>query len=599
MKSFFKRIYWKLSFAKKISLFNIGMIFLILVSFILILRYYFEKNALEIVSNAYVQKFDMVSDNCADILLGAERITKVLSTDEDVESWFLDLEEPGSAERLRQKMNVENRLDYLEALYSENQFSSISIYTTDGEMVNTNEIRKEADIYQKLFDKIKKISAKPQWIDLYGQERHEGYEEGIAYVRPYREYSSGEIAGYILVKFDSDLLSKTFLPLKYEKEGQYIISDSEGNIKIISVDDKDKTNIVDQDFFSWIKEENQEGKTFQIDGEKYLITSAKIDTLGWFMIGVTPVNILTEEGEFMTLILYVVGFFAIVVAAMLSYFAAHTVTKPVSELADTMKQFGKGELNVSVAVRSSDEIGVLSATFNNMTKQIRDLVNKVYQVENDKRKYEFAVLQAQINPHFLYNTLSSVSALIKVQRSEDAFKMIHSIGQFYRTSLSSGRNLIPIRTEVENIKNYIEIQKMRYGDKIRYDISFDEDIMDIPIVKLTLQPIVENAIYHGVKNVSYQGEITIRGSREKEDVLIRVKDNGVGMDETTASQLLNAHMNQDKTSFGLYNVNQRLELYFMKPYGISVFTKPGEGTEIFVRIPGVTKEERDEESTDC
>ena len=138
---------------------------------------------------------------------------------------------------------------------------------------------------------------------------------------------------------------------------------------------------------------------------------------------------------------------------MLSYFAAHTVTKPVSELADTMKQFGKGELNVSVAVRSSDEIGVLSATFNNMTKQIRDLVNKVYQVENDKRKYEFAVLQAQINPHFLYNTLSSVSALIKVQRSEDAFKMIHSIGQFYRTSLSSGRNLIPIRTEVENIKN--------------------------------------------------------------------------------------------------------------------------------------------------
>ena len=156
MKSFFKRIYWKLSFAKKISLFNIGMIFLILVSFILILRYYFEKNALEIVSNAYVQKFDMVSDNCADILLGAERITKVLSTDEDVESWFLDLEEPGSAERLRQKMNVENRLDYLEALYSENQFSSISIYTTDGEMVNTNGIRKEADIYQKLFDKIKK-----------------------------------------------------------------------------------------------------------------------------------------------------------------------------------------------------------------------------------------------------------------------------------------------------------------------------------------------------------------------------------------------------------------------------------------------------------
>lgn len=592
-----KKAYKKVSLAKKIFLLNIGMICFVMVAFTIILQYFFEQSVLEIVSNSYAQKFETVSDNCARILLDAERITTVLFTDEDVEAWFLDAPGQDTGERLKQKIKVESRLDYLEAMYSEDQFSSVSIFTVDGEMVNTNAIRSKAAVYQRLFDDIRDMPDTPQWIDLY-EKKEEGYPgDGIAYVRPYREYMSGQVKGYIVVEYSSELLGKNFSTLKYEDAGQYIISDSEGRVKIRS-DEGKETDIGEEEYLAWAKEENKHGKTFSVDGQRCLITAAKIDTLNWYMIGVTPVDILTEPGKLMTLTMYALGICAIILAGILSFYTAHTVTKPLTELASTMQQFGKGDLEVSVPVRSSDETGVLADTFNKMTGEIQHLVDQVYREQRDKRKFESAALQAQINPHFLYNTLSSVNALIKMNRSDDAFRMIRSIGQFYRTALSNGKNLIPLRTEAENIENYIQIQKMRYADKIDYEIDFEEDISDVLIVKLTLQPIVENAIYHGVKTLPGQGRISIRGYREGEDVVICVRDNGVGMDEETVRKILDPRSEHDKDSFGLYNIRQRLQLYFGTEYGLSISGRPGKGTAVFVKIPGKTKEDLHEKGID-
>lgn len=601
MKKFLKECYGKLSLAKKITFLNIGMIAFVLVAFTLILQAFFEKAVLDIVTESYVQRFETVSDNCAEILLDAERITKVLFTDEDVENWFLDDGETSAAKRLQQKMKVESRLDYLEALYPEDQFSSISVYTTGGEMVNTNSIRSRASDYMNLLEKIRKMPAEPAWLDLYEYEDGEGPGDGIAYMRPYREYSSGRVKGYIVVEYNSELLRKIFTPLKYQAEGQYLITDMNGNVKTASENTSQaiQGNIGDREFFRWVLQKNKdEGKSFQIGTERCLVTAAGIGTLDWMMIGVTPVSMLLEPGKIMTVVLYVVGILAVAAAALLSFFVAHTVARPLSELADTMKRFGKGELHVSVPVRSGDETGVLADAFNKMTVQIETLVQQVYQEQRDKRKYEFAVLQAQINPHFLYNTLSSVSALIKMNRPDDAFQMIHAIGQFYRTALSSGKNMISLRTEVENIESYIQIQKMRYRDKIVFQIEFEEEIMNVPIVKLTLQPLVENAIYHGVKNVSHQGKITVRGERDGEDVAIRITDNGAGMSEERAEEILSEEEKSREQSFGLYSIRQRLRLYFGEEACISIKSRPGEGTEVTVKIPGQGKAGQDEIGTD-
>lgn len=594
--------YSKLSLAKKFSFLNIVLISFVMLSFVVFLRFFFEKSVLEIVGNEYVQKFEIVSDNCTEILSDAERITKILFTNEDVEAWFLDSGNSDYAWRLKQKMRVESHLDYLEALYPKQQFSSISIFAADGEMVNSNGIRSAAGVYQQLFEEIRERETEPGWLDLY-EKREDGYPDGgIAYVRPYRDYPSGQVKGYIIIEYKSELLSRNFTPLQYEETGQYVVADTEGKVKLFSDENMGK-DISGEKYFQWAKDGGKSGDTFVLNGEKYFITAAEIDTLNWIMIGITPVSMLMEPGKAMLTLVYVLGICAMVISAALTVCLAHNVTRPLSELARTMESLGQGDLNVSVPIYAEDEIGMLSAEFNKMTGEIKNLVDQVYKEQRDKRKFELAVLQAQINPHFLYNTLSSVSALIKMEKTEDAFRMIRSIGQFYRTALSNGRNLIPLREEVKNIENYLQIQTMRYGDKITYEIEFEEEILETVIVKLTLQPIIENAIYHGVKNAAHKGYIRICGCRHNEDVLIKVEDNGIGMDPEQAEKVLGARKEQEQTSFGLYNIQQRLKLYFGEDFGIAVLGKPGEGTAVTVRIPYEIYEgggeEENEKGADC
>lgn len=206
----------------------------------------------------------------------------------------------------------------------------------------------------------------------------------------------------------------------------------------------------------------------------------------------------------------------------------------------------------------------LSEAFNKMAEKIRQLIEQVYQEQKAKRKLELAALQAQINPHFLYNTLNSVSSLIQMECLDDAFVMIQSIGTFYRTSLSDGKTLISIQQEMINIENYIKIQEFRYGNKIIYKTDIEEEILKEWIVKLTLQPLVENAIYHGVKEKRGQGIIEIKGWKENNKVYITVSDNGTGIPKEKLIDLFSMDTREKESAFGLFNIQQRLQIYFGK-----------------------------------
>lgn len=258
-----------------------------------------------------------------------------------------------------------------------------------------------------------------------------------------------------------------------------------------------------------------------------------------------------------------------------------------------MKKFGKGDLSVRVPVLYEDEIGILSEEFNKMSEQIRQLVDQVYREQRAKRKSELAALQAQINPHFLYNTLNSVSSLIKMNCPDEAFIMIQAIGTFYRTSLSDGKTLIPLEQEITNIENYIKIQKVRYGNKIEYEIDIENEILQEWIVKLTLQPLVENSIYHGIKEMRGKGIIRIKGWKEKNKVFIQVSDNGLGIPEEKLEELFSKDYREKGSAFGLFNIQQRLQIYFGKEYGLTVESKLSQGTKATVCIPVDFKREED------
>ncbi|MDO4275837.1 MAG: sensor histidine kinase [Eubacteriales bacterium] len=578
-----KHKYHELSLAKKFSFLSILIIFSSILIFTFVIRLFFEKSVLEITSDGYQQKFDIASESSQEILEDAEKIAKVLLTDEAIQDWFLE-EEADTAKRLNQKILAERRLDYLDALYPDNQYSSITVFDWEGNMVNSNQIRSKAAVYEQFFPVIQNLENGKKWLDLYDLKIPGYQEKGIAYIRSYREYTSGKIKGYIMLEYRSQLLVNNFTHIKYGDSGSYFITDLDGNVKIYN-DEDCSWFLGKEEFFKWASRMQEGGKVFRIEGRRYLVTASVIPNLDWLMVGLTPVEQLTQQGNTIVRILYGVGFLAVLVSTYFSFKMAHSITRPLTKLAQTMERFGKGDLSVNVPVQYQDEIGMLSEEFNKMAQQIRHLVQQVYQEQRSKRKSELAALQAQINPHFLYNTLNSVCSLIKMDCPEEAFTMIHAVGMFYRTSLSDGKTLIPIEQELTNIENYIQIQKIRYGTKIAYDISFDEEILKEWIVKLTLQPLVENSIYHGIKEMKGKGEIHIKGWKENGSVWIQVKDNGVGIPEEKLKGLLKNEKNGGESSYGLFSIQQRLQLYFGKEYGLFLESIPGEGTTATIKIP--------------
>ena len=585
-----RKKYHELSLAKKFSLTSIGFFFLTILVLTVLIQFLYEKSVLNITSESYKEKFEIVSDNSQSILENSGKIAKVILTDEAIQNWFLqDSEE--SADQLKYKIQVEKRLDYLDALYPDKQYSSISVFDSYGHMVNSNSIRSEASKYEQFFNIIKE-NYNVKWLDLYEVSLGDYEKNGIGYIRYYRDYDAGLIKGYVLIEYQSPLLINNFAHIRYGETGSYLIADTDGNKKIEN--DQDVSgNISEEEYFQWAEDNKKGGKVFRIDGKRYLVTASVIPTLDWLMIGLTPVNELTKAGKAMTQIIYVVGIIAALISTFFSLRVSHSVTKPLIYLTDTMKKFGKGDLSVRVPVLYEDEIGILSEEFNKMSEQIRQLVDQVYREQRAKRKSELAALQAQINPHFLYNTLNSVSSLIKMNCPDEAFIMIQAIGTFYRTSLSDGKTLIPLEQEITNIENYIKIQKVRYGNKIEYEIDIENEILQEWIVKLTLQPLVENSIYHGIKEMRGKGIIRIKGWKEKNKVFIQVSDNGLGIPEEKLEELFSKDYREKGSAFGLFNIQQRLQIYFGKEYGLTVESKLSQGTKATVCIPVDFKREED------
>ena len=578
--------YWDVSIARKFTILNLLLISSLLIALTVIFHSVFEHTALEIAADGYMQKFDLVSNNCMRLFDDAEQLTKSLITDEDIQIWFSDAQSSEYSTKLRIKLQAEKRMDYIDAIRRNNQYSSLSAFSLNGDMINTNNIRSKSSSYSVLYNEFIKNSTRVQWIDLY-ENKPEGSDiSGIAFVRPYRDPVSGQIMGHVMVVYNDEILHENFEQLRYGDVGGFIVGDDDGNIKLVSDMSDFEKDYSKQLLFQWTEQCHLEGCTFLVNKERYLITTARIDTLDWVMAAVVPISVLTQKGDAELRIIYILCLITLVIAAVISRWMVYSITRPLAKLAFIMERFGYGQLQITVPIESNDEIGTLYKVFNNMTVHIQELVDQVYNEQRDKRKFEFSALQAQINPHFLYNTLNSVCSLIKMNRPDDAFTVIHALGNFYRTALSNGETVIPIYTEASNILSYIQIQQIRYGNKIQYEICIDESVKQEKIVKFTLQPLVENAIYHGIKPKGSSGIIRIKGWTEGSNTMISVQDDGVGMTTEKALHLLDPSPVISKTSYGLNNIHRRLKLYFGTEYGLSITSIPGEGTTVTVSIPG-------------
>ena len=249
-------------------------------------------------------------------------------------------------------------------------------------------------------------------------------------------------------------------------------------------------------------------------------------------------------------------------------------------------------LQALVSRENVDEITELGMSFNIMTGRIRELLDSKVREQENLKKAELKALQAQINPHFLYNTLDTIVWMSEANQPKQVIEIVKALSSFFRIALSRGKDWIPIHQEIEHVRSYLLIQKIRYRDILAYEIEVDENILDGTILKLTLQPIVENALYHGIKNKRYGGTIWVRARRVGHDrALLEVQDNGIGCTPYKLGQIrerLNDdadEISQEEEGFGLANVNKRIKLYYGNDYGLSIDSQYQEGTRVTVTIP--------------
>lgn len=290
-----------------------------------------------------------------------------------------------------------------------------------------------------------------------------------------------------------------------------------------------------------------------------------------------------------TISVMVVLFVVLVLASLiLSYFIPRGITKPIKNLCEVTNKVAGGDLNVRASTYAGAEVSVLSDSLNIMIDKINDLLTQVTTEQIRLRKAEFELLQAQINPHFLYNTLDTIIWLAESGENQKVVEMVRSLSDFFRTSLNQGKEEVTLREELQHVGSYLKIQQVRYMDILEYEIDVPEELMLCKIPKITLQPLVENALYHGIKNKRGKGKISITGELEETYAVLMISDNGIGMTEERLKEVNDGlSRKQPETSdiYGLFNVNERITLRYGNDYGIEIDSRYGDGTDVKVKLP--------------
>jgi two-component system sensor histidine kinase YesM len=322
------------------------------------------------------------------------------------------------------------------------------------------------------------------------------------------------------------------------------------------------------------------------DTGRNLVTSMTYDKIGWRLINIVPVDLITADIRKNSIMTLLIGVVCLVFALLGARTLSKVVVNPLLNLTKTMRRVKEGDLNAIAHINTSDEIGLLASVFNSMINRIKELLLQVELDQIKKKEIELALIHSQIKPHFLYNTLDLIYVLNDMNLQHEARDTTKALADFYRVALSKGSEIITIGEEIKNACDYLAIQNVRYSDIFDYDMEIDKDILLCEIPKLTLQPILENAIYHGLKLKGSKGHIQITGFKEEKRIIIHIADDGVGIQQNAQIHNLKQFTEDGKpTSFGLFSVHERIRLYFGIEYGITIKSQEGMGTTITVCIP--------------
>ena len=472
---------------------------------------------------------------------------------------------------------------------SRKEIQSIALVSQIGERYSYNKSSGRVGLdnelpYSEMFEKVKNGES-PSW---FLDKDEEGNIKDVYFIRLIRDIDTFNEMGVIVIGINRDYLRSVYSDLSTEFMQNISIVTQEQEVIV-------GTSSSEYDFLNnaFIKTGTKSSDYFVDKDNGVLLCYMDVGTPDWQIVTESSLNKLNEElyhfkNWFILLIIS-----TILILSVFSILMAIDIITPIKQLVEGIKKFEEENTHQEVIVDRQDELGYLGKCFNKMSLEIDTLVNRVYKEELTRKEAELKALQAQINPHFLFNTLESINWMAQLNNVPEIRDMVTSLGSIMEASIGKGNPLIPLKQELKYVDSYILIMKNRYGERLSYETEIDENLIRQQVPKLVLQPLVENAIYHGIDRSRKKGIIRLVVRKEEDSIYIEVMDNGKGM-EREELQLLNSKFQEVNPNYmlmghrkgiGLENVNARIRLFFGPQYGLRVESEYGSYTKIKLTLP--------------
>ncbi len=553
-------------------------IFSVLLSNLLFQEIY-SSMALKKVSEVSIQTLYSIRTSLDIMITNISNYSKMILSDDNLQTLL-------RRKNIYSDLNLQKKLGiYLNKLTQETPFIS-SVYIFD---ISGNEFSVGNQDNMKFFPE--KIQEAP-WYDSVvdkkgsyilslnggGAFRHDPDNNFVSMIRLVRDINTTETLGVLIINISENAFKDSYANITNNYTTGVTILDQNNNsiIKSSGIKTSNLVQLFDKNLGYVIR---------NINNSECLISYLTEEKNGWKIVSIIPVSELSNE----TAVPGLIGFAIIMINSILLFigtiFTTRMITIPIKKLLKSMKGVEKGEFNEVSIKAGSDEIGKLRDGYNIMIQEIQNLIKHVITEQKIKRKAELDVLQAQIKPHFLYNTLDSINSLALMGEVASVCNLVDSLGSYYRISLSKGKEVISIGEELDMVKNYLLIQKMRYPDLFTVSFTIDDKCNNYRILKLVLQPLVENALYHGIRNKVGGGTIAIRTEHLNDHIRITVEDDGVGMSKEFIESMLGHNIRSNETGFGLRGTIERLRIFYGMDNCFQIESKLDCGTKITLLIP--------------
>ena len=484
------------------------------------------------------------------------------------------------------------------------KIESLALYGNEGRLIASEPVAVEKEnIDVKGQDWYKNAESAIENVHFSIPHIQNLYEDGlyryhwVVSLSRYVDINDGEIpgSGVLLVDMKYSVIEDVLKQINDSSEGIYYYMISRDGQMIYHPRKTEMARGLFEE--NSLKASGYEEGTYEIttNGHKESVVVGNIAYTGWKLIGVVPESVQTARINNFRYYIFTTIMVLMMMLLEGNRLISRKISKPIRKLDESVKTYEAGG-KTDIYIGGSSEIRHLGYSVQRSYERIETLMEEIIRQQNERRKSELDALQSQINPHFLYNTLESITWMIEAQKNEEAVIMISELAKLLRVSLSRGKTIIPVKDALQHSRSYMNIQLVRYKERFQMEFQTDKEIEDYCIVKLVIQPILENAIYYGVGNMDEddEGKITVRGEKKEDDIYIIIEDNGMGMRKEVLKNILkdNNKVPKHGSGVGVINVHSRIQLMFGEQYGLEIYSEPDEGTRVVIHIPAIpyTKE---------